>query len=160
MRSVIPTIQGTSPSHCFAVCVYLNIHVHILTRKLCCRYGTYLSKEQVAELVAPHLDTLELVVFWHAHHEVPSSAVSITHGGSWLTIYKLSLTQANAILDASYQFFCHTETNEIAQLAIRCPLPCTRICRRSHQRRTSVCHEPSGKCRNWCYSKRSEFSQW
>ena len=43
------------------MCVYLNIHVHILTHKLCCRYGTYLSKEQVAELVAPHLDTLELL---------------------------------------------------------------------------------------------------
>ena len=123
MRSVIPTIQGTSPSHCFSVCVYLNIHVHILTRKLCCRYGMYLSKEQVAELVAPHLDTLELVGPWLAHHEVPSSVVSITHGGIWLTIYKLSLTQANTILGASYQFFCHTETNEMVIRTVGYLLP-------------------------------------
>jgi hypothetical protein len=152
MGSVIPIIQGTSPSHSFSVCVYLNIHVHILTRKLCCRYGTYLSKEQVTELVAPHLDTLELVGPWLALHEVPSSAVSITHGGRWLTIYQLPLTQQMPSL------VHHTNSSatqrrtrwSFAQLAIRCPLPCTRTCRRPHQRRTSVCHEPSGKCRNWC----------
>ena len=66
------------------------------------RYGAHLSKEQVAELVAPHSDTLELVGAWFEFHEVSSSAVSITHGGGWLTIYKVPLTKANALLGADY----------------------------------------------------------
>ena len=99
--------------------VYSNIHVDVL----CYRYGAHLSKVQVAELVAPHPDTLELVGSWLAHHEVPSSAVSITHGGSWLTIYNLSLTKANAILGASYQLFHHTETNETVIRTIGYSIP-------------------------------------
>jgi tripeptidyl-peptidase-1 len=43
------------------------------------RYGADLSKEQVAELVA-YPDTLELVDSWFEYHEVPSLAISITHG--------------------------------------------------------------------------------
>jgi tripeptidyl-peptidase-1 len=101
------------------LCVYSNLHVHML----CCRYGAHLSKEQVSELVAPHADTLELVASWLAHHEVPSSAVSITHGGSWLTIYNLSLTKVNVLLDASYQLFRHTETNETVIRTIGYSLP-------------------------------------
>jgi hypothetical protein len=120
MRLVIPTIQSTSPSHCFSVCVYSNIHVHVL---LCYRYGAHLSKVQVAELVAPRPDTLELVGSWLAHHEVPSSAVSITHGGSWLTIYNLSLAKVNALLGTSYQLFRHTETNETVIRTIGYSLP-------------------------------------
>ncbi|KAI0283619.1 tripeptidyl peptidase A [Russula aff. rugulosa BPL654] len=87
------------------------------------KYGAHLSKEQVAELVAPHPDTSGLVGSWLAHHEVPSSAVSITHGGSWLTIYNLSLTKVNALLDASYQVFRHTETNETVIRTIGYSLP-------------------------------------
>jgi tripeptidyl-peptidase-1 len=90
---------------------------------LCCRYGAHLSKEQVAELVAPHPDTLELLGSWLSHNKVPSSAVSITHGGSWLTIYNLSLTKANVLLGASYQLFRHTETNETVIRTIGYSLP-------------------------------------
>jgi tripeptidyl-peptidase-1 len=90
-----------------------------------CRYGAHLSKEQVAELVAPHSDTLELVGSWLTHHEIPSSAVSITHGGSWLTIYNLPLTKVNALLGASYQRFRHQETNETIIRTIGYSLPVT-----------------------------------
>ncbi len=89
----------------------------------CFRYGAHLSKEQVAELVAPHPETLELVGSWLAHYDVPSSAVSITHGGSWLTIYKVPLTKANAILGSEYQFYRHTETNETVIRTIGYALP-------------------------------------
>ncbi len=34
-----------------------------------CRYGAHLSKEQVAELVAPHPETLELVNSWLELHD-------------------------------------------------------------------------------------------
>jgi len=95
----------------------------LLTQPYACRYGAHLSKEQVAELVAPHPDTLELVGSWLAHHEVPSSAVSITHGGNWLTIYNVPLTKANALLGAEYQFYHHVETNETVIRTISYGLP-------------------------------------
>jgi tripeptidyl-peptidase-1 len=87
------------------------------------KYGAHLSKEQVAELVAPHPDTLELVGSWLACHEVPSTAVSITHGGSWLTVYNVPLTQANALLGATYQRYRHIETNETIIRTISYALP-------------------------------------
>ncbi len=90
---------------------------------LCYRYGAHLSKDQVAELVAPHPDTLELVGSWLEHHEVPSSAVSITHGGGWLTIKKVSLTKANTLLGASYQNYRHMETNQTVIRTIGYSLP-------------------------------------
>ena len=87
------------------------------------RYGAHLSKEQVAELIAPHPDTLESVGAWLEHHQVPSSAVSITHGGGWLTINKVPLAQANALLGAEYQLYRHAETNETIVRTIGYGLP-------------------------------------
>jgi tripeptidyl-peptidase I len=118
MRSVIPIIQSTSPSRCFSVCI-THTRVHMLRY----RYGAHLSKEQVAELVAPHPDTIELIGSWFEHHEVPSSAVSITHGGGWLAIKKVPLTKANALLGASYQNYRHRETNETVIRTIGYSLP-------------------------------------
>ena len=115
MRSVILSGQSMSSSRYF--------FVTLLTRPYGCRYGAHLSKEQVAELVAPHPDTLELVGSWLAHHEVPSSAVSITHGGNWLTIYNVPLTQANALLGAEYQSYYHAEMNETVIRTISYALP-------------------------------------
>ncbi|KAI9449375.1 subtilisin-like protein [Lactarius psammicola] len=71
-----------------------------------------LYKEQVAQLVAPHSDTLELINSWLAHHRVPSSSVSTTHGGSWLTLTGVPVSQANALLGASYQLYRRTGTND------------------------------------------------
>lgn len=76
------------------------------------RYAAHLSKEQVADLVAPHPDTLELVISWFEHHGISSSSVSRTHGGGWLTASKVPVTQANRLLGASYQLYRHTATNE------------------------------------------------
>ncbi|KAF8491622.1 subtilisin-like protein [Russula emetica] len=87
------------------------------------KYGAHLSKEQVVELVAPHPDTLELVGSWLAHHEVPSSAVSIAHGGNWLRIYNVPLIKANTLLGAEYQFYHHAETNETIIRTISYALP-------------------------------------
>jgi tripeptidyl-peptidase-1 len=85
-------------------------------------YGAHLSKEQVAELVAPHPDTLELVGSW-LYHEVPSSTVSITHGGGWLTITKVPLAKANTLLGASYQNYRHRETSECVIRTVGYSLP-------------------------------------
>ena len=51
------------------------------------------SKKQVVNLVAPHPDAL--VSYWLVHREIPSlisTTKSTTHGGDWLTIYKLPPT--------------------------------------------------------------------
>ena len=92
-------------------------------RMLPCRYGVHLSQEQIAELVAPHPETLQNVYSWLAHNGVPSSSVSIMHGGSWLKVSRVPLAQANTLLDASYQLYRHTETNETILRTIRYALP-------------------------------------
>ncbi|KAH8979086.1 subtilisin-like protein [Lactarius akahatsu] len=76
------------------------------------RYGAHLSREQVADIVAPHPDTVQLVHSWLEHHRVTSSSVSVTHGGSFLTVTGVSVSKANDLLGASYQLYTHTKTNE------------------------------------------------
>ncbi|KAH8995566.1 peptidase S8/S53 domain-containing protein [Lactarius hatsudake] len=55
-------------------------HVHLAAAPLTpsFTYGAHLSKEQVAELVKPHPDTLELVTPWLAHHGMRPSSISMT----------------------------------------------------------------------------------
>ncbi|KAI9452793.1 subtilisin-like protein [Lactarius psammicola] len=88
-------------------------------------YGKHLSKEQVAELVAPHPDTLELINSWLEHHAVSSSSISMTHGGSWLTVSGVPVSQANELLGASYQLYRHTQVNETILRTVRYALPAT-----------------------------------
>ncbi|KAI9437285.1 subtilisin-like protein [Lactarius indigo] len=76
------------------------------------RYRAHLSREQVAELVAPRQDTLELVHSWLQHHGVPSSSISTSHGGGWLKISGVPVSQADELLSASYQLYRHVEANE------------------------------------------------
>ncbi|KAI9462798.1 subtilisin-like protein [Lactarius psammicola] len=87
------------------------------------KYGAHLSKEQVAELVAPHTDTLELVNSWLEHNGVSSSMVSITHGGSWLTVSGVHVSKANNLLGASYQLYRHTAANTTVLRTISYGLP-------------------------------------
>ncbi len=81
-------------------------------RPLRCRYGAHLSKEQVAQLVAPHPDTLQLIKSWLGHHDVQPSSISMTHGGSWLTLTGVPVPQAKKMLGASYQLYRRTGTND------------------------------------------------
>ncbi|KAI9463220.1 subtilisin-like protein [Lactarius psammicola] len=87
------------------------------------RYGAHLSKEQVAELVAPHPHTLELVNSWLEYHGVLSSSISVTHGGNWLTLTGLSVFKANDLLGASYQLYRHAETKETIVRTVGYSLP-------------------------------------
>ena len=76
------------------------------------RYGAHLTKEQVAQLVAPHPDSLKLVGSWLRHNGVPPSSISTTHGGCWLTVAQMPVSRANKLLGASYQLYHHLGTNE------------------------------------------------
>ncbi|KAF8259483.1 Pro-kumamolisin, activation domain-containing protein [Lactarius quietus] len=87
------------------------------------RYGAYLSKEQVAELVAPHSETLELISSWLGHYGVPSSSISPSLGGNWLMVTNVPMSQANEMLGASCQIYQHVETNDTVLHTISYSLP-------------------------------------
>ncbi|KAH9164918.1 subtilisin-like protein [Lactarius sanguifluus] len=87
------------------------------------RYRAHLTKEQVADLVAPRPETLELVNTWLDHHGISSSSVSMTHGGNTLVLKALSVTQANTLLGASYQLYRHVERGETIVRTVGYSLP-------------------------------------
>ncbi|KAH8985691.1 subtilisin-like protein [Lactarius akahatsu] len=87
------------------------------------RYRAYLTKEQVAELVAPRPETLELVHSWLEHHGISSSSISMTHGGNTLMLKGVSVTQANTLLGASYQLYRHVERGETIVRTVGYSLP-------------------------------------
>ncbi|KAH8994722.1 subtilisin-like protein [Lactarius hatsudake] len=87
------------------------------------RYRAYLTKEQVAELVVPRPETLELVNSWLEHHSIPSSSISMTHGGNTLMLKGVSVTQANILLGASYQLYGHIENGETIVRTVGYSLP-------------------------------------
>ncbi|KAH9029913.1 subtilisin-like protein [Lactarius pseudohatsudake] len=87
------------------------------------RYGAHLSKGQVAELVRPHPDTLELVTSWLAHHGVRPTSISTTHGGAWLTVSNVLVSRANQMLGASYQLYRHAKVNDTIIRTVSYALP-------------------------------------
>ncbi|KAF8263243.1 peptidase S8/S53 domain-containing protein [Lactarius quietus] len=86
------------------------------------RYGAHLSKEQVAEIVAPHIDTLGLVNSWLEHSGI-SFSISATHGGGWLTVPTVPVSTANDLLGASYQLYRYSGTNKTILRTIGYELP-------------------------------------
>ncbi|KAH9026053.1 subtilisin-like protein [Lactarius pseudohatsudake] len=83
----------------------------------------HLTSEQVAELVTPHPDTLELVTSWLVHHGVRPSSISTTHGGAWLTVSNVLVSQANEMLGASYQLYRHAKVNDTIIRTVSYSLP-------------------------------------
>ncbi|KAH8995552.1 subtilisin-like protein [Lactarius hatsudake] len=105
-------LTATSSSAFIDVCRFLRF-----------RYGAHLSKEQVAELVRPHPYTLELVTSWLAHHGVRPTSISTTHGGAWLTVSSVLVSQANEMLGASYQLYRHAKVNDTVIRTVSYSLP-------------------------------------
>ncbi|KAH9160013.1 subtilisin-like protein [Lactarius sanguifluus] len=87
------------------------------------RYRAYLTKEQVADLVAPRPETLGLVNSWLEHHGISFSSISITHGGNTLMLKAVSVTQADTLLGASYQLYRHVKRGEIIVRTVGYSLP-------------------------------------
>ena len=111
------------PRHVSSLLPLLPSCIYSRKLPLQCRYGAHLTKEQVADLVAPRPGTLELVDSWLRHHGVPSSSISLTHAGTTLTLSGVSMTQANALLGTSYRLYRHVKTNEIVVRTIGYSLP-------------------------------------
>ncbi|KAH8987037.1 subtilisin-like protein [Lactarius akahatsu] len=87
------------------------------------KYGEHLSREEVAELVAPPSDVLELANAWLEHHGVYPSTISTKHGGSWLTLTAIPVSKANELLSASYQLYQHIGTNDTVLRTLSYGLP-------------------------------------
>ncbi|KAH9170162.1 subtilisin-like protein [Lactarius sanguifluus] len=87
------------------------------------RYRAHLTKEQVADLVVPRPQTLELMNSWLEYHGISSSSVSMTHGGNTLKLKGVSVTQANTLLGASYQLYRHIERGETIVRTVGYSLP-------------------------------------
>ncbi|KAH9036276.1 hypothetical protein EDB84DRAFT_1560937 [Lactarius hengduanensis] len=50
---------------------------------------------------------------WLEPHGGPSSSISTTHGGSWLTLTGVPVSQANELLGASYQLYWYSGTGDL-----------------------------------------------
>ncbi|KAH9167160.1 subtilisin-like protein [Lactarius sanguifluus] len=87
------------------------------------KQGAYLSREEVAELVAPPSDVLELANAWLDHYGVHPSSISTKHGGSWLTLTGVPISRANEFLRASYQLYQHIGTNDAVLRTLSYRLP-------------------------------------
>ncbi|KAH8987026.1 subtilisin-like protein [Lactarius akahatsu] len=87
------------------------------------KQGAHLSREEVAELVAPPSDVLELANAWLEHHCVHPSTISTKHGGSWLTLSGVPVSRANKLLSASYQLYQHIGTNKTVLRTLSYGLP-------------------------------------
>lgn len=73
--------------------------------------------------MAPHPDTQTLVNDWLAYHDIPTSSVRTSHGGDWLTVSSVPVSQADALLGASYQVYRHSETNDTLLRTVGYSLP-------------------------------------
>ncbi|KAH9011651.1 subtilisin-like protein [Lactarius pseudohatsudake] len=83
----------------------------------------HLTAAPLAPSFTPHPDTLELVTSWLAHHGVQPSSVSATHGGAWLTVSNVLVSQANQMLGASYQLYRHAKVNDTIIRTVSYALP-------------------------------------
>jgi tripeptidyl-peptidase-1 len=99
----------------------LRLYSHVPLLRF--RYGAHLSKEQVAQLVKPSTNTLELVNAWLRHHGIRSSSISMTHCGGWLTVTNVLVSQASQILGASYQLYRNAKTNDTIIRTVGYALP-------------------------------------
>ncbi|KAH8980738.1 subtilisin-like protein [Lactarius hatsudake] len=76
-----------------------------------------------APLTPSFTDTLEFVTSWLAHHGVRRSSISTTHGGAWLTVSNVLVSQANKMLGASYQLYRHAKVNDTIIRTVSYALP-------------------------------------
>ncbi|KAH9031385.1 subtilisin-like protein [Lactarius deliciosus] len=87
------------------------------------KHGAHLSREEVADIVAPPSDVLELANAWLDHYGVHPSSISTKHGGSWLTLTGVPVSRANELLRASYQLYQHIGTNDTVLRTLNYGLP-------------------------------------
>ena len=122
--ALVDTLSEVSnPIHPRHVLFTLHPLVPLFTCAAPFRYAAYLSTEQVADLVSPHPDALDLVRAWLLHHGIRPSSISTTHGGEWLRVTDVLVAQANQLLGASYQLNRNLKTNNTIIRTVSYALP-------------------------------------
>ena len=71
----------------------------------------------------PHPDTRQLINAWLKYHGIRPSSVSTTHGGGWLTVTDVLISQANQLLGASYQLYRNSKTSDTIIRTVSYALP-------------------------------------
>ncbi|KAH9940766.1 subtilisin-like protein [Epithele typhae] len=86
------------------------------------RYGQHLSKDQIAELVAPHPQTVDLVEAWLAAHDLDAASARRSPAGDWLTL-RVTVAQAERMLGNEYAVYRHADSDERVVRAMSYSLP-------------------------------------
>ncbi|KAK0190627.1 tripeptidyl peptidase A [Armillaria mellea] len=75
------------------------------------RYGDYLSKGEVEDLVAPHPESLAAVDAWLSSYGLQESDYLHSPAKDWLTV-KIPVSLAEEILDTKYHVWRHVDSGE------------------------------------------------
>ncbi|RXW21376.1 hypothetical protein EST38_g4477 [Candolleomyces aberdarensis] len=87
------------------------------------RYGQHLTKEEAEELVSSSLGAVDTVKNWLTFHGINASR--ITHrkgGGDWL-IVRVTVTEAEQLLDTKYHVYHHEPSGEMIVRTLSYSLP-------------------------------------
>ncbi|KAJ2934290.1 hypothetical protein H1R20_g2804, partial [Candolleomyces eurysporus] len=97
------------PQHNFNV---LEQHLFEVSDPDHARYGEYLSKEKVEELVAPHPSSLEAVDKWLASYGLEEADLARSPAKDWVTI-KVPVKTVEKMLDTKYNVWKHTASGDV-----------------------------------------------
>ncbi|KAG6888473.1 hypothetical protein C0995_008046 [Termitomyces sp. Mi166 len=87
------------------------------------KYGQHLTPADAEALVAPHPDSREAVNAWLEYHGIPAENIAYsTGGGEWVTI-RVSVAEAERMLDTKYNVYHHPASNEKVVRALSYSLP-------------------------------------
>ncbi|EIW59803.1 subtilisin-like protein, partial [Trametes versicolor FP-101664 SS1] len=86
------------------------------------RYGQHLSKEEVAALVAPHPDSVDLVEEWLSAHGLDVASSQRSHAGDFVTI-RVSVAQAEKMLGTQYNVYRHGKSDDYVIRTMNYSLP-------------------------------------
>ncbi|EIW73981.1 subtilisin-like protein [Coniophora puteana RWD-64-598 SS2] len=86
------------------------------------RYGVHLSKEEVHELMAPHVDTHGIVAEWLAVHGVDQAEVKHSAAGDWMTV-RVPVRLAESMFDTDLHLYKHAESGDSLIRTLEYSLP-------------------------------------
>ncbi|KAK0444466.1 tripeptidyl peptidase A [Armillaria borealis] len=89
----------------------LERHLYEVSDPSHSRYGDYLSKGEVEDLVAPHPESLAAVDAWLSSYGLPESDYVHSPAKDWLTV-KIPVILAEKMLDTKYHVWRHVDSGE------------------------------------------------
>ncbi|KAF8074710.1 peptidase S8/S53 domain-containing protein [Lyophyllum atratum] len=87
------------------------------------KYGKHLTLAESEAFVAPHQDSVEAVDAWLEHHGIAPENISYrTGGGNWVVL-RVSVAEAERMLDTKYNVYHHPASSERVVRAMSYSLP-------------------------------------